>query len=129
MSNIEDVLMKEVKEMTEQGFRPSKQAVDFVKAIGPERIVNGLTHDFVSIKQHNINGNKSFDVIPTETLKNKVMDNLADKLESRGYRLTASGKEHILDYFSNPTGFNIKTIIGLQTLLPNGTKDWDEHHG
>ena len=70
MSNIEDVLMKEVKEMTEQGFRPSKQAVDFVKAIGPERIVNGLTQDFVSIKQHNINGNKSFDVIPTETLKN-----------------------------------------------------------
>jgi len=130
MSNteIEKTLMKEVKEMTDQGYRPSTQAVDFVKVLGPERAVNGLTHDFITIKQHNNDGDKRFDVIPTETLKNEVMDGLTNKLKTRGYCLTVSGEKRILSYFSSPTAFNMKAIIGLQTLLPNGMNEWDEQH-
>ena len=130
MSNteIEKTLMKEVKETTKQGYHPSTQAVDFVKALGPERTVNGLTHDFITIKQHNNDGDKRFDVIQTETLKNEVMDGLTNKLKTRGYSLTVSGEKRILSYFSSPTAFNMKAIIGLQTLLPNGMNEWDEQH-
>tara|TARA_B100000953_G_scaffold282644_1_gene260975 strand:- start:446 stop:868 length:423 start_codon:yes stop_codon:yes gene_type:complete len=130
MTNGEKRLMKEIEQMTDDGYHPSRLAKEFVNTLGPDRAVNGLKNNFIEIKRMN---EKKFDIVLTDTYKDTVMDGMAKKLEDfhtedapNGYRFTARGEKHIRSYFTKPTVFGLKTIIVLQGFLPNGTKAWDE---
>ena len=130
MTNGEKRLMKEIEQMTDEGYHPSRLAKEFVNTLGPDRAVNGLKNNFIEIKRMN---EKKFDIVLTDTYKDTVMDGMAKKLEDfhtkdapNGYRFTSHGEKHIRSYFTKPTTFGLKTIIVLQGFLPNGTKAWDE---
>jgi hypothetical protein len=125
-------LMREMTQMKDDGYQPSAQARDFVKTLGTDRMVNGLTNNFIEIKRVN---EKKFDIVLTDTYKDTVMDGMAKKLEDfhtedapNGYRFTARGEKHIRNYFTESTPFGLKTVIVLQGFLPNGTKAWDRQN-
>ena len=110
LSKLNDVL----KDLRNEGYVPTKRAIELVKLMGKDMSANALMQGAITLKR---NDDKTFDIMIGKEIIESSQKKLEEALAKKGYCLTLKGEQFVRKAYADGSFCNstlTKVIQGVK---------------